>query len=177
MSVDFDSLEEAILWIMDWYFSKKIKWLKYRFGLLQTWRFSFTSHQLMEWSCMDYDLSISWMDVHSDSTRSLQRIHWWASDVGQRLLKICSDEETNFSAIFLFWVNYSLNDLLEKQNDKPIVMVTIGFLSILWFQNPPYSALGNPEARENTDYHSFEKPALRSRQLCCSLCFLSTQLT
>ncbi len=36
----------------------------------------------MDWSHVDYrDVFISCLDFHSDGTHSLQRIHWWASDV------------------------------------------------------------------------------------------------
>ncbi len=36
----------------------------------------------MDWSGVDYcDVFISCLDSHSDGTHSLQRIHWWASDV------------------------------------------------------------------------------------------------
>ncbi len=36
----------------------------------------------MDWTGVDYcDVFISCLDSHSDGTHSLQRIHWWASDV------------------------------------------------------------------------------------------------
>ncbi len=33
------------------------------------------------WTGVDCDVFISCLDSHSDGTHSLQRIHWWASDV------------------------------------------------------------------------------------------------
>ncbi len=35
----------------------------------------------MDSSGVDCDVFISCLDSHSDGTHSLQRIHWWASDV------------------------------------------------------------------------------------------------
>ncbi len=37
---------------------------------------------------------ISYLNSHSDGTHSLQKLHWWASDV-VTFLQICSGEETN----------------------------------------------------------------------------------
>ncbi len=67
---------------------------------------------------VDYcDVFISCLDSHSGGTHSLQRIHWWASDVTLHFSK--SDEKTNSSTIsmalkasklsanFHFWANYS----------------------------------------------------------------------
>ncbi len=49
---------------------------------------------LMDWSGVDYcDVFISCLDSHSDGTHSLQRIHWWASDVMLNFSN--SNEETN----------------------------------------------------------------------------------
>ncbi len=74
----------------------------------------------LEWYglLVDYcGVFISCLDSHSDGTHSLQRIHWWASDVMLHFSK--SDEETNFSTssmawgwvyfhqILNVWVNYS----------------------------------------------------------------------
>ncbi len=70
---------------------------------------------------VDYcDVFISCLDSHSDGTHSLQRIHYWASDVLLNVFK--SDKETNsstswmtwgwvFSANIHFWVNYSFNQM------------------------------------------------------------------
>ncbi len=36
----------------------------------------------MDWNGVDYcDVFINCLDSHSDGTHSLQKIHWWASDV------------------------------------------------------------------------------------------------
>ena len=49
---------------------------------------------------------ISCLDSHSDGTHSLQRIHWWASDVMLHFSK--SDEETNSSTSWMTcgWGHY-----------------------------------------------------------------------
>ncbi len=42
--------------------------------------FHFT--KCLDWSGLDFcDVFISCLDSHSDGTHSLQRIHWWASDI------------------------------------------------------------------------------------------------
>ncbi len=52
----------------------------------------------MYWSGVGYcDVFISCLDSHSDGTHSLQRIHWWASDIKLRVIH------------FHFWVNYSFD--------------------------------------------------------------------
>ncbi len=54
--------------------------------------FRFTGCWLMDWNCVDYcDVFTSCLDSYSDGTHSLQRIHWWASDVMLHFSK--SDEE------------------------------------------------------------------------------------
>ncbi len=51
---------------------------------------------------VDYcDVFISCLDSHADGTHSLQRIHWWASDVMLHFSK--SDEETNSSTSWMAW--------------------------------------------------------------------------
>ncbi len=58
----------------------------------------------MVWSGVDYlwiDVFISCLDSHSDGTHSLQRIHWWTSDVMLHFSK--SDEETNSSVSWMAW--------------------------------------------------------------------------
>ncbi len=48
---------------------------------------------------VDYcDVFISCLDSHSNSTHSLQRIHWWASDV---MLNLFSNEKQ----VSTVWVN------------------------------------------------------------------------
>ncbi len=65
--------------------------------------FSSQSHELMDWSRVDYcDVFISCLDSHSDFTHSLQSIHWWATDVMLHFSK--SDEETNSSTSWMAWV-------------------------------------------------------------------------
>ncbi len=61
----------------------------------------------LEWYglLVDYcGVFISCLDSHSDGTHSLQRIHWWASDVMLHFSK--SDEETNLSTSSLAWVYF-----------------------------------------------------------------------
>ncbi len=83
------SLEEALLWIIDSYFSQKqrfkVKMLWWRICFSQ--RHSFSLQKMLtdglEWCglLVDYcDVFISCLDSHSDGTHSLQRIHWWDSD-------------------------------------------------------------------------------------------------
>ncbi len=58
--------------------------------------------QLLDWSGVDYcDVFISCLDSHSDGTHSLQRIHWWASNVIIYFSK--SDEETKSSTSQMAW--------------------------------------------------------------------------
>ncbi len=73
--------------------------------------FSFWLHKMLtdglEWYglLVDYcGVFISCLDSHSDGTHSLQRIHWWASDVMLHFSK--SDEETNLSTSSLAWVYF-----------------------------------------------------------------------
>ncbi len=59
---------------------------------------------VLDWSglLVDYcDVFISCLDSHSDGTHSLQRIHWWESDVMLHFSK--SDEETNSSTPWMAW--------------------------------------------------------------------------
>ncbi len=92
------SLVEALLWIMDSYFSQKWQFeVKTPLRFLQTCRFCLLKMLIdgLE-RCgllVDYcDVFISVLDS-SDGTHSLQRIHWWASDGMLHYSK--SDEETN----------------------------------------------------------------------------------
>ncbi len=68
------------------------------------------------------DFLIICLDSHSDGTHSLQRIHWWASDVMLNFSKSVSDEETNlrvstFSENFHFWVNYLFNTIHKASRE------------------------------------------------------------
>ncbi len=74
--------------------------------ILQTHSFSLhkTLTDGLEWCglLVDYwDVFISCLDSHSDGTHSLQRIHWWASDVILNYSK--SDEESNSSTYWMAW--------------------------------------------------------------------------
>ncbi len=81
---------------------------------------SFSLHKtLIDWSGVDYcDVFISCLNSHSDGTHSLQRIHWWASDVMLNFSKsVVMKKQTHlildglrvstFSALCHFWVNNS----------------------------------------------------------------------
>ncbi len=73
-------------------------WICFSFCLLKTLTDG------LEWCglLVDYcDVFISCLDSHSDGTHSLQRIHWWASDVMLHFSK--SDEETNSSTSWMTW--------------------------------------------------------------------------
>ncbi len=88
--VGFFSLEEALLWIMNSYFSQKqwfnVQMPKWWICVLQTCSFSLhkTIIDGLEWCglLVDYcDVFISCLDSHSDGTHSLQSIHCWASGI------------------------------------------------------------------------------------------------
>ncbi len=60
----------------------------------------------MDWGCVDYLWIImmffmSCLDCHSDGTHSLQRIHWWASDVILHFYKYILDG-LRVSTFFIF---------------------------------------------------------------------------
>ncbi len=61
----------------------------------------------LEWCglLVDYcDVFISSLDSNSDGTHSLQRIHWWASDVdGLRDVDGLSNISANFNFLVNFW--------------------------------------------------------------------------
>ncbi len=72
------SMEKAMLWIEDSRHLSPAHWLEWC-GLL-----------------VDYcDVFIGCLDSHSDGTHSLQRIHWWASDVMLHFSKSVMMEKTN----------------------------------------------------------------------------------
>ncbi len=74
----------------------KVKHLYDGFSSYKHAAFHFTQHQLMAWSRVDYyDVFISCLHSHSDGTHSLQRIHWWESDM---------------------MVNFSKSVLMKRQN-------------------------------------------------------------
>ncbi len=96
------SVEKPILWIEDLYFSKEQLFKIVLMNLFLT-----NTQLFASWtgSCglLDYcDVFIRFLDSHSDGTHSLQRIHWWSSDV-MLFLQICSDEETNSSTSCIAW--------------------------------------------------------------------------
>ncbi len=112
---------EDVLWIMDSYFG------------------SFSLHKMsidgLEWCGLLVDFCavfISCLDSHSDGTHSLQRIHWWTSDVmlhfpwRNKLIYILDSlRVSKFSANFHFWVNYSFNGQHK-------MACTIHFIFIIW---------------------------------------------
>ncbi len=74
--------------------------------------FHFTRCKLMDWSGVYYcDVFISCLDSHSDSTHSLQSIHWWTSDA--MLHFSTSDLHLKWAEgeyiLAHFWVNNSFN--------------------------------------------------------------------
>ncbi len=78
------SLEKAILWIEDLYFSKtqqfEVKYVLMMHLFLTDMQFLQNINGL-NWSGVDYrDVFMSCLDSDSDGTHSLQRIHWWTSD-------------------------------------------------------------------------------------------------
>ncbi len=82
------SLEKALLWIEDSYFSRKFEVESVLMMDLFLTNNSFSLHKMLTDGhefCglfVDYcDVFISCLDSHSDGTHSLQRICWWASDV------------------------------------------------------------------------------------------------
>ncbi len=123
-------LEGVLLWIMDSYFGQKwqfeFKTPWWWICFLQTCSFSLhrTSIDGLEWCglLVDYcDVFISCLDSHSDGTHSLQRIHWWGSDVMLQFFKYVLMKNkliyfldglrvNTFSANFFFLLNYSLNN-------------------------------------------------------------------
>ncbi len=97
--------EEAFLWVIDSNFDQ--------------WQFKVK--QDINWLLMDYcDVFISCLDSHSDGTHSLQRIHWWSSDVmlnfskSALMKKNASTYWSKFSANFHFWQNYSFKPLQKN---------------------------------------------------------------
>ncbi len=97
----------------------KLKYLNFGFVSYKYASFHFIRHYLMNWSGVDY-LWIIVMFLSAVGTHSLQRIHWWASDVmlkfnlkKQTHLQYILDglRESRFSASFFhFWVNYSFKN-------------------------------------------------------------------
>ncbi len=136
------SLEKTILRIEDSYISQKQQlkmswWICY----LQTCSFSFHKTLIngLE-SCelfVDYcDVCISCLDYHSDGTHSLQRIHWWASDVMLNFSKSVLMKNkfiyilhglrvSTFSANFHFWLTIPLKPEIKK-------IVTFSVIFITW---------------------------------------------
>ncbi len=116
------SLREALLWIID-YFGRSSWWICFS----QT--HSFSLHKMLidglEWCglLMDYcDVFISCLDSHSDGTHSLQRIHWWASDVmlhfskRNKLMSFLDGLRVNrFLPNFHFGMNYSFKFHMNAQ--------------------------------------------------------------
>ncbi len=92
---------------------------------------SFSLHDINWWTGVIFvDVFISYLDSHSEGTHSLQRIHWWASDVKLFFFFMSSDEETliyilhlyrwsKLSANVHFWMTYSFNALLMLFKNLP----------------------------------------------------------
>ncbi len=60
-------------------------------------------HQLMSCEMKSSMQKCEWcFDSHSDGTHSLQRIHWWASN----LIQNCLDEEKTSSCMAWLWVHF-----------------------------------------------------------------------
>ncbi len=91
----------------------------------------FTSKDVNWWTVMwgllmDYCDVFICLDSHSDGTHSLQRIHWWVSDVmlhfsksvlmkKQTHLHLRWPEGEYISANLHFWVNYSFKTKTERK--------------------------------------------------------------
>ncbi len=81
----FFSLEEALLWIMNSYFSKKQCFELSKVLIVEG---IISRYKLMDWTGVDYcDVFISCLDSHSDGTHSLQSIHWWTVGALQNFSK------------------------------------------------------------------------------------------
>ncbi len=109
----------------------------------------------LEWCglLVDYcDVFISCLDFHSDGTHSLQRIHWWVSDVMLHFSK--SDEVTNSSTFWMVWgwVLFSILHLLCTKMFATLLLqlnLFIYFLEkccFLWYViTNCYKSVGHPE--------------------------------
>ncbi len=82
-------LEEAFLWIIDSYFGQKqcFKLICLNDGCVFLKTHSFLPHKTLIVGLDYWDVFISCLDLHSDGTHSLQKIHWWANDVMLNFLK------------------------------------------------------------------------------------------
>ncbi len=70
----------------------------------------------MKWSCVDYcDVFISCLKSHSDGTHSLQRIHWWISDV-----MLNFNKETNLSTSWMAWGRVHFLQILIFESTTPL---------------------------------------------------------
>ncbi len=77
---------------------------------------------------VDYcDVFISRLDSHSDGTHSLQRVHWWASDV--MLHFSTSDEERNSSISWNFQQFILNKDEIPVEN--PWFQIWISYIHIV----------------------------------------------
>ncbi len=81
----------------------------------------FTSEDIMYWiSC---DVFISCLDSHSDGTHSLQRIHWWASDVMLHFSKsflIKKQTHLHLDGLSAFLRNLNLGWTIEALDDGTV---------------------------------------------------------
>ncbi len=89
---DFSSQWSVNIWIVDYILTKSIR-LKLNvliMDLFPTNTQLFTSQDVNWWTGVVWitcDVFISCLDSHSDATHSLQRMHWWASDVKRHFSK------------------------------------------------------------------------------------------
>ncbi len=119
----FFFLEEVLLWIMGAHFGQKLQFkvkMSQLISFLQTCSFSLHKTLIdgLEWCGLlvdYYNVIISRLDFHSDGTHSLQRIHWWASDLmlnfsksvpmnKQTRLHLGWPSVSKLSAIYLFFL-------------------------------------------------------------------------
>ncbi len=137
------SLEEVLLWIMDNFLARsnslKLKHLNDGFVSYKRANFHLLTDGL-EWCelLVDYcDVFISCLDSHSDGTHSLQRIHWWATDVMIHFSK----SETNSSTSWMAWgwVNFQQNFIFGWTISLTLILLCFCFnnlFNIFIFDSP-----------------------------------------
>ncbi len=108
--------------IMDSYSGQK-QCFKLKLSYKPTNMQHFTSQDINWWTGVLWIIVmffISCLDTHSDGTHSLQRIHWWASDVMLNFFKpVLMRKQTHLHlrlrvSKFSFWVNYSINPVVPN---------------------------------------------------------------
>ncbi len=102
------SLEEALLWIMDSYFSQKWQFVSYKHVAF------LSSPDVNWWTGVVWIIVMFLSDSHSDGTHSLQSIHCWDTDAVTHFSKpdliliLDGLMVSTFSEHFHFWVKYKL---------------------------------------------------------------------